>query len=148
MDRHFGCRGLVDLFTWKRGSKWTKSSIVEFLAGEKSGFYINAILDPQVTGLHLFRFHPEIPRQTSTTEKIVHFCRFLMQTPVGLPLKGWISLLFFMQTPVGLPLKGWISLLLPAQIPEAVDFVVFCDPNLAFLPDFYRIGGAEKSWRC
>ncbi len=92
--RHFGCRVLPDLFTWKRGSKWPKSSIVEFLAGEKSDFYINVILNPQVTALYLFCKHQKILRQTSTTEYFVHFCLFLMHAPAGLPLKGWISLLF------------------------------------------------------
>ncbi len=93
MAKSFGCRGLPDLFTWERGSKWPKCSVVEVSVGEKSGFYISVILKPQVSVLPLFHHHQKIPRQTSTTEKIVHFCRFLMQATVGLPFKGWISLL-------------------------------------------------------
>ncbi len=65
--------------------KWTKNSIIEFSAGEKSDFYINAILKSQVTALRIFRKHQKILQQTSTTEKIVHFCLILMQTPAGLP---------------------------------------------------------------
>ncbi len=94
MDKTFGCRGLASLFTWEKGSKWTKSSIVEFLAGEKSGFYIIAILKLQVTALYLFRKYQKIPKQTSIIELFVHFCLFLMQATIRLPLKGWISWLF------------------------------------------------------
>ncbi len=88
MAKTFELGVLADLFTWKRGSKWPKSSIVELSVGEKSGFYIIAILNPQVTALRLFRKHQTISRQTSTTETFVHFCLILMQATIDLPLKG------------------------------------------------------------
>ncbi len=46
--------GSADPFTWKWGSKWQKSSVVEVSGGKKLGFIINAILKLQVAGLHLF----------------------------------------------------------------------------------------------
>ncbi len=92
-------KGLPDLFTRKRGSIWSKSSIVEVSSGEKSGFYINAILNPQVKGLQLFRKHQKITWQTSTTESFGHICLFLVQVTVGLPLKDQVSLLFTRGTP-------------------------------------------------
>ncbi len=98
VDKTFELGVLPDLFTWKRGSKWTKNSVVEVSAGEKAGFYINAILKLQVTALPLFRKHQKISRQTSTTEKIVHFCLFLMQATIGVPLKGWIWLFIHTNT--------------------------------------------------
>ncbi len=133
MAKNFGWRLLPDLFTWKRGSKWTKSSIVEVSAGEKSGLYINAILKSQVTALHLFRKHQKIPRQTSTIELFVHICLIRMQKVLQYKKarmrKGCFSLsvhekspvAFPMQAIVGLLLKGWISLLFyPHKPPKNV----------------------------
>ncbi len=69
------------------GSKWPKTSIVEVSAGEKSGFYINAILKSQIKGLRFFANTKRYHGRPLQSKLLSIFARFSCKQPPACRLR-------------------------------------------------------------